>query len=644
MDDKQYYETKIIFQIQLNNIIKNILETFLYKKEKAGMADFDLFKMLYEKYYDSYIKVTNDYAKTQKYFDYKTFENTSSGYKMFYAMILADDWDLVKVNQYVEFNDTKISLLCSSKMYEYCYDDIIKGFSKDISEYENRFYTADSSKIVAAALNSLTVIKGYTIAKDLRMIARSIEGKLLTDFPEEVVDHLRNLKGWSSIRIPLYKKTNEQSLYNDMYKPYEVEDLIDKICKSGINEKYLDGTKYLPHTQDVIENLNGVGLLTDNWDRVYVYNKKCLEDVQKNLIKKTEGVANNLREKARNIMADTKYCNDQFFNQIRELEDKTPNIQLTDEYGRLHTVSELVAANRKQRISEIEQRETENAEKLKQETLVKETKDKTKRNLSEKHPKKVKEPKQKKNKNIINELDDTGINNDTEIKTSKPKKKTKKIKSEKSFDGSAVLDVLKAILMIPAYPFIFLWKGLCYIGKGISKLFSKSSSSDVIHEILKVILYIVVVAGVSALLLWLKHIGVFRSIEDFFNKIVKKVFVFHKVGTWWTAVYNFFNGIVENNFILLILLMIPEILSIVICFVVELLWTLIAAIGVLVLELLLYIITGIIIYSPIVAMIGMGTFVIIKYCKNSDKNAGNTISMILCVLISIAAIVLYFFV
>ena len=50
MDDKQYYETKIIFQIQLNNIIKNILETFLYKKEKAGMADFDLFKMLYEKW------------------------------------------------------------------------------------------------------------------------------------------------------------------------------------------------------------------------------------------------------------------------------------------------------------------------------------------------------------------------------------------------------------------------------------------------------------------------------------------------------------------------------------------------------------------------------------------------------------------
>ena len=596
------------------------------------MADFDLFKMLYEKYYDSYIKVTNDYAKTQKYFDYKTFENTSSGYKMFYAMILADDWDLVKVNQYVEFNDTKISLLCSSKMYEYCYDDIIKGFSKDISEYESRYYTADSSKIVAAALNSLTVIKGYTIAKDLRMIARSIEGKLLTEFPEEVVDHLRNLKGWSSIRIPLYKKTNEQSLYNDMYKPYEVEDLIDKICKSGIDKKYLNGSKYLPHTQDVIANLNGVELFTDNWYRVNAYNNKCLEDVKKNLIKKTEGIAYKLREKARNIMADTKYCNDELFNQIRELENKVPNITPTDEYGHLHTVSELVVANRKQRIAEIEQREKENAEKLKQ------SKDKETN-------KKVKEPKQKKNKNIINELDDTGITSDTKEKTSKPKKsKTEKIKSEKSFDGSAVLDVLKAILIIPAYPFILLWKGLCYIGKGISKLFSKSSSSDVMHEILKVIIYIVVVAGVSALLLWLKHIGVFRTIEDFFYKIVKKVFVFHKVGTWWTAVYNFFNGIVENNFILLILLMIPEILSIVICFVVELLWTLIAAIGVLILELLLYIITGIIIYSPIVAMIGMGTFVIIKYCKNSDKNAGNTISMILCVLISAAAIVLFFFV
>lgn len=632
MDDKQYYETKIIEQIELNIIIKKILETFLYKKEKAGMADFDLYKMLYEQHYDKYIKITNDYAKSQTRFDYDTFENTSSGYRMFYAMILADDWDLKKINQYVEFNDTKISLLCSSKMYEYCYDDIIKGFSKDISEYENRFYTADSSKIVAAALNSLTVIKGYTIAKDLRMIARSIEGKLLTEFPEEVVDHLRNLKGWSSIRIPLYKKTNEQSLYNDMYKPYEVEDLIDKICKSGIDKKYVDGTKYLPHTQNIIANLNGVGLFTDNWYRVYAYNNKCLEDLKKFSMEKTEGIAYKLREKARNIMADTKYCNDELFNQIRELENKVPNITPTDEYGHLHTVSELVVANRKQRIAEIEQREKENAEKLKQ------SKDKETN-------KKVKEPKQKKNKNIINELDDTGITSDTEEKTSKPKKsKTEKIKSEKSFDGSAALNVLKVILMIPAYPFIFLWKGLCYIGKGISKLFSKASSNDVMQEILKVVIYFVIVAGISALLLWLKHIGVFRTIEDFFYKIVKKVFVFHKIGSWWTAVYNFFHGIIKNNLFLLILLMIPEILSIVICFVVELLWTFIAAIGVLILELLLYIITGIIIYSPIVAMIGMGTFVIIKYCKNYDKNVANTISMILCVLISAAAIVLFFFV
>lgn len=604
----QVLASKVYYQGRLIQLIDKFLYECYFKS--SSIEDYSLLEIQRE-----YEKALNKFSKLIEVLgEVKGYEILIASYINFYQVYFLDLEEYRNENGKFKFDyndEARKNAIFSYECFQNCYGIMMNFACVDLESYYRLADCANwkNRDLFEFANYALAALKSYVVGKNKKQIATKIDDKHLTKIPDNVIECLQNLMGWEKVFIDRQWVTKlEDAFLNYSYNSGETNWIFTKIKellslkKSDVYDVSLTAIQREIDKRFANKNVDKLSL------DMFAYRKA--EDLASYFDSEARAAASNLATELRKEYKGLFLDFDDYYKLSLKYKPDDNIIFLKDELENelKNALEDVLKAKRKERaeLKEKERLEREEREKKRFEALSKkQQKKELKRNAKweRKHQRqKEKEEKQKQRKELKKNKQKKEKNcKENKPIISKPVKK-EKIKREKP-----------------------------------QKEHKNIFAGFVFNEVAK---FAIIVIVATILLCIANHFGLFIKVAEYIHAGSRFCFKhFHKMLTWTNWAAEILSK--KRGFWSEVLLILPLLLLFVGTFLVELVWTIVWGIIIIVAGVLLIILSGAVSFLPVVMAVVFAVSIIVT-CVKRHSSSWDALWVIISLALCVVSVVLFF--
>lgn len=591
--------SKVYYQGRLIQLIDKFLNECYYKS--SAIEDYSFFEIQkeYQKAINKFVKLIDFTGEGEKY------NILFSAYSKFYEVYFLDEEEYVKKNGKFKFDykdESRKNAIFSYACFLNCYGIMLNFACVDLESYYKlaNCSIVKNNPLFGFVNSAIVALKAYIVAKNKKQIATRIDDKILTKVSDNVIEHLQCLRGWEDVYYDKnYIAKAEDAYLNFLYSTDDTKRLCTKIEELvGLKKSDVYDISLTAIQREVDKRFANKNIDQLNLDMfAYRHAKNIADNYAVEARAGASNLAMALKEDAKSLFSDFEY----FYKESLKYKP--------DDYILFYN-EDLVNAFKEAFNDILNLKRVERAEKQEKEKQEKEDREKKRFEALSKRKQK-KELKQ-------------NAKWDRKHKKEKEKEEKKKQRKERKKEKRKEKERKRASREKIKY----------------EKPHREHKNIFAGFEFNAVAKFAIIVIVASILLCVANYFGLFTTVAEYIHEGSRFCFKhFHKMPAWTNWAIDVLSA--DRGFWAGFLLVLPLILLFLGTFIVELVWTIVWGIIIIIAGVLLIILSGVVSFLPVVMAIFFAVWIIVT-CVKKHSSSWDAFWVIISLALCVLSVVLFF--